>query len=170
MKQFDDLAKTELRDLLVRNWMTHDAMWFANTAQQCGIEKANIINRAAVKAMATVEAKRLKEALQVERIASFEELASFVKTGFEIIRAPFMAFNVTFPEKNAMRWEISTCFAYTGVKRLGVIAQYQCGIFDRLDSWLTALEISYTAQPQVDGCLMHQTGKCAREYRFEFQD
>ena len=167
MKQFDDLAKTELRDLLVRNWMTHDAMWFANTVQQCGIEKANVLNRAAVKAMATIEAKRLKEALQIERIVSFEELESFIKTGFEIIRAPFMEFNVTFPEKNVMRWEIATCFAYTGVKRLGIIDQYQCGIFDRLDSWLAVLGISCGVQPQVDGCLMYQTGKCMREYRFD---
>ena len=167
MKNFDDIAKIELRDLLVRNWMTHDAMWFAHTIQQCGIEKANLINRAAVKAMATIEAKRLKQVMQIERIENFEELQTFITVCFEIIRAPFMNFTITFPEKNLMRWEISNCFAHTGVSKLGVIDQYQCGIFDRMDGWFAALGISYSAQPQVDGCLMRQTGKCAREYRFE---
>lgn len=147
--------------------MTHDAAWFANTVQQCGIEKANIINRAAVKTMAMIEANRLKEVLQVGRIVNFEELTTFITTGFEIIRAPFMDFTVTFPEKNMMRWEISRCFTYQGIHKLGVIDQYQCGIFDRLDGWLAALEITHTALPKVEGCLMRQNGKCAREYQFE---
>jgi hypothetical protein len=60
MKQFDELEKAELRDLLVRNWMTHDAMWFANCLRHCGIDKTNQVNTASTRAMAAIEATRLK--------------------------------------------------------------------------------------------------------------
>ena len=36
---FIPLEKNELKELLNKNWMTHDAMWFYNCLQECGIEK-----------------------------------------------------------------------------------------------------------------------------------
>ncbi len=166
MKQFEDITKTELRDLLVTNWITHDAMWLSNTVQQCGIEKANLINRQAVKAMAALEARRLKAVLQFDRINNFEELKTFIITSFELIRGPFMYFTVSFPEKNIMQWKCSNCFAYNGVCKLGIISLYQCGIFERVDGWFDSLGIPFTVSPEITGCLMHETGKCEREYRF----
>ena len=46
------LETKELKELLIKCWMTHDAMWFYHCLQECGIEKTNRINRAAVKAVA----------------------------------------------------------------------------------------------------------------------
>ena len=65
------LAKKELKELLNKCCMTHDAMWFYNCLQECGIEKTNKINRAAVKAMAAVEIKRLKKAVGVDNLETF---------------------------------------------------------------------------------------------------
>jgi hypothetical protein len=161
-------SKEALRDLLVSGWMTHDAMWFASSARLCGIEKTNVVNRGAVKAMAEVEARRLQKALAAGPIASFEELRRFLSDAFELVRAPFMNFELTYPEQNLMRWETERCFAHDGVARLGMIDRYECGIFDRLDGWLESLGIEYTATPEVDGCFMHRLGRCVREYRFSF--
>ena len=46
MRTYDDLSRDELRDLLNRSWMTHDAMWFYTCVQAVGIEKTNQIGRA----------------------------------------------------------------------------------------------------------------------------
>jgi hypothetical protein len=46
------LETGQLKELLNKGWMTHDAMWFYNCLQEVGIEKTNKINRAAVKMMA----------------------------------------------------------------------------------------------------------------------
>lgn len=168
MKGFDEIDKSEMRDLLVRNWMTHDAMWFANALRHCGIEQTNLVNRAAVKSMAAIEARRLKSTFGIDEISSFEDLKNFIVQGFEVIRGPFMNFRLSFPEENVLQWEMPTCFAYEGVSKLGVIDAYQCGIFDRLDGWLESLGIGYTASPAVDSCLLHTRGRCIREYRFSF--
>jgi hypothetical protein len=65
-----------------------------------------------------------------------------------------------------MEWEVPSCFAYEGVKSLGVIDGYQCAIFDRLDAWLEALGVEYSATPEVDGCLLRRGRTCLRRYRF----
>jgi hypothetical protein len=79
-----------------------------------------------------------------------------------------MSFRLSFPEEGIMRWEVPSCFAHDGVQKLGVIQHYQCGIFERFDAWLEALGVPYTATPEVKGCLLHEQGRCARTYRFNF--
>jgi hypothetical protein len=80
-----------------------------------------------------------------------------------------MNFRLSFPEENVLQWEITNCFAFEGVNKLGLIEDYQCGIFDRLDAWLENLGIQYAANPKVEGCLFHNGGRCKREYRFAFE-
>lgn len=62
-----ELGAKEIIDLLNRCWMTHDAMWFFNCWQQGGIEKANKINKAAIKSLAPIETKRIREALGIRK-------------------------------------------------------------------------------------------------------
>ena len=45
------LPPDELKELLIKGWMTHDGMWFYHCLQECGIEKTNRINKAAIRAM-----------------------------------------------------------------------------------------------------------------------
>ena len=56
MGVLDGVEKEVIRDLLGKGWLTHDGMWFYHCLQECGIEKTNKINRAAVEALAAVEA------------------------------------------------------------------------------------------------------------------
>jgi len=53
------LNKDEVKELFSRNWMTHDAMWYGICVQELGQQKANAINKAAVRLMAAVEIKRV---------------------------------------------------------------------------------------------------------------
>jgi hypothetical protein len=168
MERFDRLDKIQLRNLLNKGWMTHDGMWFFHCLQECGIEQTNKINRAAVKTMAMVEAKRIAKAIGLENIRSFDEVKILLQEGFEIIKADFMNFQLRFPAENIFRWDIPTCFAYEAVKKLGVEDRYQCGIVDRPRAWFAALGIRYQMSPEGEGCLMHNTGFCSREFQFFF--
>ncbi len=162
------LEEDELRELLFKNWMTHDGMWFLHCLQECGIEKANKINKAAVRSMAKVELRRIMAALSVEKIQSFSEFKEFANTLFKVVKAKFMDFEYEFPEFNILKFTMNNCFAYDGVKRIGVIEQYECGIFERLKGWFEELRLNYKVDPQVNGCMMVSEGKCYRTFRFEF--
>ncbi|MFX1277474.1 MAG: hypothetical protein ACFFAT_20845 [Promethearchaeota archaeon] len=150
--------------------MTHDGMWFFHCLQECGIEITNKINKAAVKSLAKIEIKRIQDAFNIERIKSFGDLQDIIKDALDVFKADFMGFKYLFPVKNHMHCEMDKCWAYDGIKRLGVIDEYECGIFDRIDSWLDNLGIKYNVSPIIENCLMNVNGRCYRDYTFYFNE
>ena len=78
--------ENELKELLIKSWMTHDGMWFYHCLKECGIEKTNKINKAASKSLGTIEIKRFKKAFNIDSIRRR------VKVGNERIPGPFYMF------------------------------------------------------------------------------
>ena len=170
MNALEKLDKKELRELLNKCWMTHDGMWFSHCLKECGIDKTNKINRAAGRSVGMIEIKRIKEALGIEDVQSFQDLKDLTEGTYEVLRGEFMKITPRFPSENLIHWEWEgqKCFAYEGMKRLGVIDQYQCGIFERIGAWFDSLGIEYSVTPRVDGCMMHTDAKCFRDFKFFF--
>lgn len=117
------LHKKELKEILIKNWMTHDGMWFFHSVKNCGIQKANKINKAAVKSMAKIELKRLKKAFNIGKIEKFKDLQNFLDKIFNVVKAKFMDFTYEFPSNNELNFIMNKCFAYDGVRRIGIINQ-----------------------------------------------
>lgn len=162
------LNKRELKELLIKNWMTHDGMWFYHCFKECGIDKTSNINKAAVRAMAIIEIKRIKKAIAIERVETFERFKGFMDAVCNIIKADFMKFDYSFPSDCVCHVEMQECFAYDGINKIGMIDKYRCGIFDRFEGWFDGLDIKYSVTPQVDGCMMHTDGKCFRDFKLSF--
>jgi len=162
------LTNEDLKNLLTKNWMTHDAMWFYHCLKECGIEKTNIINKAAVRAMAVIEIKRIKKAGAIESVETFERFKGFMDAACHIVKADFMKFDYSFPSDGVCHFEMQECFAYDGINKIGVIDEYQCGIFERFKGWFDGLGIAYSVTPQADGCMMHTDGKCFRDFKLKF--
>jgi len=162
------LKKRELKEILIKNWMSHDAMWFYHCLQECGIEKTNKINKAAVRAMGMIEIRRIQKAVGVDKVETFEDLKSLMEATWGIVKGDFMKFSHSFPSQNVLRGEMERCFAYEGIKQIGAIDKYQCGIFERIYGWFDGLGIKYSVSPQVEGCMMHTDGKCFRDISFTF--
>ena len=167
----DMLSKVDardLRELLTKNWMTHDAMWFYHAIQEFGMEKANQLNLAAVESMAGIEIKRLLKILGYKKddLDDFNKLAEFFQEAFYLIKADFMKFEMDIPEENVFtwQWQDGQCFAFEGVGRLGLIAEYKCGIMKRIEGWFKGLGIKYRAEPEVDKCRMHHEGVCTGRF------
>lgn len=156
-------------ELINKNWMTHDAMWFLHSMQECGMEKTNRINRAAVRSMAMIEAKRLSKALEFDAVENFEDFKKLFQGAMDLVMPKFMKFTYEFRGDNVVHGEWQSCFAHDGMTKIGMIDQYQCGIFERIEAWLDALKIRYTVSPQVKGCMMHTEGQCYRDYTLLFQ-
>ncbi len=166
----NSVERKDLKELLIKSWMTHDGMWFYHSLKEFGIEKTNKVNRAAVKAMSAIEVKRLKKILGVESIRSFDELKAFLTSAYELVMADFMEFGHEYKEPNILEiwWEPENCFAYQGIKQIGAIEDYRCGIFDRTETWYRELGLDFTVHPKVTKCMMHTEGKCFRRYEFDF--
>ncbi|AFM23377.1 DUF6125 family protein [Desulfomonile tiedjei] len=169
MKAFEEIGKSALRELLIKNWMTHDGTWFYHCLQTVGIEKTNELNKAAIKSLAGIEMGRIRKIFEFTkpRVDNLEELTDFIDAAFRLNIGDFMGATHSFPEKNLLRWEVGDqgCWAYRGVKRLGVIDRYECGVMYRIFCWLDCLGIQYRVSPNEIGCLFHKYGKCAGDIR-----
>ena len=80
-----------------------------------------------------------------------------------------MDFNYSFPEKNVFHWEVSKCFAYEGMKRMGAHQQYQCGLLHRVSCWLKTMNIEHELDPAVGYCLLNEIDHCSGNILFSFE-
>jgi len=144
-------------------------MWFYNCLKECGIEKTNKINSAAVKAMAAVEIKRIKKAVGVDNLETFGDFWDFFQVAMATITGDFMKYSFVSNDINHIRGTWHQCFAHDGIKALGVIDKYECGIMDRVESWFDCLGIKYEVEPKVVRCMMLNNGECYRDYTFFFK-
>ena len=170
MTLFDHLNKHQLKELLVKCWMTHDGSWYYNCVKEFGIETANRLNKAAIKALSPIEMRRVMKAQGLDdiKIESFEQLKDFIDNGFSILKGDFMKFNYTFPKHNVLHWEMDKCFAYEGMKRIGVKEKYECGLIYRLCCWLDVIDVNYTLEPKISECLLHSQEICVGDLIFSF--
>lgn len=168
MKTLNDVTKEELKEVLCKGWMTHDAMWFYHCLQESGIGTANKVNIAAVHSMALIEIKRLCKLLGAEKKPSYtyDEIVTVMEGALAVVKADFMQFDHSVGPNHSLCWHMRQCFAYDGILLIGAIDGYQCGILERIKGWLDGMGISYTMDPVIDGCLMHKTGECRGEFRF----
>jgi hypothetical protein len=160
------LSENQLKEILIKNWMTHDAMWFYHCLRQCGIEKTNQINRAAVRAMGIIEIRRIQKAVGLHKLITFGDVRSLLEATWDIVKGDFMKASFSLRSRNVLRGDFKRCFAYEGMKRMGVVERYQCGIFERIYGWFDGMGIEYTVSPQVEGCMMQTEGRCFREIMF----
>lgn len=170
MNALDALEKREIKELLSKGWITHDAMWFAHALETVGIEHANRINLSAVRSMAQIETARLRKALGYakETVDTFDELVELLNGAMDLLVADFMRIDFTVPEKNVIQWhmEKGKCFAFKGISQLGAIDAYECGVLLRIKTWFSALKVDFTMNPEVTKCIMHTRGDCSGEFRF----
>lgn len=161
-------SPAERESLLLRCWMTHDAMWFLHCIQRCGVDTTNAINKAAVRSMAQIEIKRIGKALGIDKIETFQQLTEITAAVMDLLLADFMKFTWKVSGEDTLHWDVSRCFAHEGVQKLGVADQYQCGIFERMEGWAEGLGLTYSVTPQVHGCMMQREGRCFRDFHFRF--
>jgi len=174
MRKFEDISKEEIRELLGKGWLTHDGMWFYTVSRELGVETANKLNKAAIKAMAPFEVKRLKKVtgLREDQLTEIGTLSEFLPAGMQMILpiSVFSKLHFTVMPGNVIHWEWEDgeCFAYKGMSRIGVIEKYECGVMYRVECWLELLGLKFTSVPQTVNCRMHTQGHCSGEFRFRF--
>jgi hypothetical protein len=164
----EQLDRAAVRDLLAKGWLTHDGMWFDAAARSLGVEAANDLNRAAIRAMAPFEVARLAGALDADP-AGLRDPASvtrFVAAGIRLVTPESVSSHLrVWAGERSLHWEWDegACFAYKGMQRFGWLDGYRCGVIYRIECWLEALGARPRREPVVEGCLMHAGGRCAGE-------
>ncbi|MBW2285132.1 MAG: hypothetical protein JRF65_11085, partial [Deltaproteobacteria bacterium] len=124
MGALDGIEKEEIRDLLGKGWLTHDGMWFFQTSRRCGMETANSLNKAAIKALSPIEVGRARKVLGFEGdILTCAQLMDFLLSALELTlpRSVFDKLRFTAPSDGVLHWawDSGSCFAYNGMTQMG---------------------------------------------------
>jgi hypothetical protein len=164
MRRAGNISQEETVELLNKCWMTHDGMWFFHCLQNLGIDATNKINKAAIKSLSAIEIARIRKILDCfEPLETFDAFKNFFSEATSLMIPDFMNVTFSFPEKNIMTWQFNheKCFAYAGVKRLGAIEKYECGVLYRIKCWLDEFTIKHAFFPEIGRCHMQNSGDCS---------
>jgi hypothetical protein len=64
---------------------------------------------------------------------------------------------------------LSYCFAYEGMKKLGVQNEYECGVIYRIKCWLKELGLKPKINPRIKKCLLTSQGHCGGTIKVSFE-
>ncbi|MBC3985403.1 hypothetical protein H8N01_23190 [Streptomyces sp. AC536] len=155
----EHLTATEREELLRRSWMATDGLWYYQTATQRGIDGANEANIQVVREFGRQEMVRLMRSLGVEKVETVEQYRRLFQTAVELYLGSLFAARESYAD-GVQHLEVSTCFAYKGVKRAGIEKVYHCGPGERLTGWLQAMDLPAEIDPGVGLCQLAHTGAC----------
>ncbi|MBW1708833.1 MAG: hypothetical protein JRG97_02910 [Deltaproteobacteria bacterium] len=162
------LSHEEIRGILIKNWMTHDALWFGEAAMRFGMAEASPMNLRVCRQLGRIEFRRLMKAVNASNPKDFSEYMELFEMGREVFVPDFMEFQTEYPGDDSQVVHVLDCFAHKGMERAGLIADYECGIFERIEGWLDAMELKYTRTPDLSRCLKFKGEVCKVYVRFDF--
>ncbi len=163
------LNREQLKDILLRNWMTHDALWYGEVALKLGMNEASPMNLRVCRKLGRIEFRRLMEMVKAtppSNMVEYRELFDLVKGVFV---PSFMQWHVEYLGNDAQVFHVSDCFAYRGMEKAGVIADYECGIFERIEGWFDAMGLRYERIPDLSRCLKFKGEACVITVKFSFE-
>jgi hypothetical protein len=158
------LSGAQREELLRKTGMTNDGLWFYQMAKNKGIDQANASNIEVVREFGRQEMKRLMRAVGIEKVETVEQYKELFRLGLELYVGELATLESEYTEQ-LHQIRVTNCFAYNGVKKVGVEKQYHCGPMERLTGWLMAMQLPPELSPQVGLCLMAHTGSCGYQVR-----
>jgi hypothetical protein len=155
-----ELTSAEREQLLIKNWMSHDARWFNAVAQEFGMAVANRLNQIAARELGKVEAQRLARAFELAPIKNRDDVLAAQATFIALLGPDLLDYRVNKIGDDAFELCVDRCFAYDNVLRADVADQYACGILPRVIGWIESLGLRYTIAPPIAKCLKVQNQDC----------
>ena len=162
------LNESQIKALLMKNWMTHDALWYGEVALKFGMAEASPMNLRVCRKLGQIELKRLMKVIDASPPGNQKEYQDLFEIGRRVFVPEFMSYEIEYPEQNVQRWRITDCFAHRGMQQAGLLPEYECGIFERIFGWFDAMRLTYDVEPDLSRCLKYKGRQCEVTVRFHF--
>jgi hypothetical protein len=163
------INRGQLKDILLRNWLTHDALWYGEVAAKFGMAEASPMNLRVCRKLGRIEFKRLMSVVEAPLPKNFEAYRKLFELGREVFVPEFITMQIDYPGDSSQVFRVSECFAHLGMKRLGLLSEYECGIFERIEGWFDAMGLRYTRTPGLSRCLKYKQEECRVTVEFHFE-
>ena len=148
--------------------MTHDALWYLEVARHLGMAEASPMNLRVCRKLGQIECKRLMQQVDVSAPGNMMEFRELFELAERIFVPDFMTFTVDYPDNHIQRFHVLDCFAYNGMHKAGMVSEYECGIFERIEGWFDSMGLAYSRTPDLSRCLKHRGKDCVITVQIEF--
>ena len=162
----NSIDPAKLNSFLIKNWMTHDALWYAEVAGKFGMAEASPMNLRVCRRLGQIEVKRLMKVLDISPPTDMQTYQKLFEIGKQVFVPDFMSFDIDYPAENVQRFQVRECFAHRGMEKAGLLKDYECGIFERIFGWLDAMNLTYSATPDLSRCLRFKGRECEVSIKF----
>jgi len=166
---FEKMNGKQVKDYLLTNWMTHDALWYREAASRFGMAEASPMNLRVCRTLGRIEFKRLLKATGSNPPKDMAHFKILYEEALRILVPPFHEWEVDFPSSDTILCRTQNCFAHKGMTEAGLIDEYECGIFERIKGWFDAMEVDYTLSPDLSRCLKYRGQECHVKVVFRFK-
>jgi hypothetical protein len=157
---FKEMKGKQVKDYLLTNWMTHDALWYREAASRFGMAEASPMNLRVCRSLGRIEFKRLLKGTGSNPPKDMAQVKKLYGEALRILVPPFMETEADFPRDDKILFKTRSCFAHKGMTEAGLIDEYECGIFERIKGWFDAMELDYTLSPDLSRCLKYRGKAC----------
>jgi hypothetical protein len=165
----DKITQEQLRSTLIKNWMTHDALWYGEVAARFGMAEASPMNLKVCRKLGRIECGRLIKMVGASSPRNMSEYRDLFELGKQVFFPDFMKLEIDYPTENSQVFHVIDCFAHKGMESAGVIADYECGIFERIEGWFDAMGTGYHRTPDLGRCLKYKGEDCTVTVNFYFK-
>jgi len=164
-----NLSKAELRKILLKNWMTHDSLWYNEVADKFGMAEASPMNLRVCRKLGQIELRRLMKMVNAQPPSNMDEYRQLFELAKDTFVPEFIDFHIEYANNHTQVFQVKDCFAFRGMSKAGLISEYECGIFERIEGWFDAMGLKYERTPDLSHCLKFQGKECAITVRFHFE-
>jgi len=159
----------QLRDILIKNWMTHDALWYGEVAAKFGMAEASPMNLRVCRKLGHIEFGRLMKMVEALPPKDIQEYQELFELGKRVFFPDFISVQIDYPGNDSQVFHFLDCFAHRGMKKLGLLPDYECGIFERIEGWFDAMGLKYSRTPDLSRCLKFKGKECEIAVQFHFK-
>jgi hypothetical protein len=156
------------KDLLIKDWMSHDARWFMAVVEHFGIEHANRLNQKVARELGRVEMRRFMKALDLSPSRNMEDYLNLKKAGLSMFGPDLVDYEIKILDHQTYEMHLTRCFAHENIVKAGIKDQYECGIFSRLQGWIDAQGLEHELAPALGKCMKVLGKECCYAVKLRF--
>lgn len=126
----ENLPNEIQKEILRKNWQSHDGQWQFAIFSELGPQKGNELNKRTARAVYKGAMYRLLKAFSIKKISNIQQFHSIMQAAMELFHAHGdFKFLIEPLSASSIRGIITKCGTHDSVLRAGVADIYECGCF-----------------------------------------
>ena len=146
-------------EMLIRNWLSHDARWQMAVVKSFGWDAGNRLTQQVTRNMGKTMMLRFMSSAGISRVENVEELREMLEAVISLnwSDASFR-YQVECPPESAIRFKINRCETNDNISKANATDKYECGCFALRSGFCDALKLKISQECKT--CLMKGDKKC----------